>query len=235
MSYHSTTWQTGDVVTADKLNNIEQGIIALDTALNELPNITEPQMGKAVFVGDSIGQGYNNNDYSFVNVLQEDGFFSSITKNCVAGNTTFQMYQRLSEVQTEVEAADIVYIETEGNDINGLVSGSYTAGQLATAARTAIGAIRSVNPTCIIIWMPLTFCHFDKVGGTNANYYKEWANAMYPVFADLAVSILPIYDMLTFDFAVSDKRHPNNAGHKMIANLVKQNPFGYTNFPISYT
>ena len=34
MSYSSTTWQTGDIVTADKLNNIEQGITTLDTALN---------------------------------------------------------------------------------------------------------------------------------------------------------------------------------------------------------
>ena len=34
MSYSSTTWQTGDVVTANKLNNIEQGIVALDTGLN---------------------------------------------------------------------------------------------------------------------------------------------------------------------------------------------------------
>lgn len=31
MSYSSTTWQTGDIVTANKLNNIEQGITTLDT------------------------------------------------------------------------------------------------------------------------------------------------------------------------------------------------------------
>ena len=34
MSYNSTTWQTGDIVTANKLNNIEQGITTLETALN---------------------------------------------------------------------------------------------------------------------------------------------------------------------------------------------------------
>lgn len=32
MSYNSTTWQTGDIVTADKLNNIEQQLIMLDAA-----------------------------------------------------------------------------------------------------------------------------------------------------------------------------------------------------------
>ena len=32
MSYNSTTWQTGDTVTADKLNNIEQQLIMLDAA-----------------------------------------------------------------------------------------------------------------------------------------------------------------------------------------------------------
>lgn len=41
MSYNSTTWQTGDTVTANKLNNIEQGIITLDTTLNELEDRME--------------------------------------------------------------------------------------------------------------------------------------------------------------------------------------------------
>ena len=36
MSYDPTTWQTGDIVTADKLNNIEDGILGVETDVNQL-------------------------------------------------------------------------------------------------------------------------------------------------------------------------------------------------------
>lgn len=36
MSYTPTTWQTGDIVTADKLNNIENGIVGVETDVSQL-------------------------------------------------------------------------------------------------------------------------------------------------------------------------------------------------------
>ena len=41
MSYSPTTWQSGDTVTSTKLNNIEQGISALDTAMSGKENALE--------------------------------------------------------------------------------------------------------------------------------------------------------------------------------------------------
>lgn len=203
--------------------------------------VNTPKMGKAVFVGDSIGQGFNNNDYSFVNILDEDSFFEQVTKNCHHGDTTFQMLSLLSDVQANVEEAEIVYISCQGNDINAFKNGT-TSQQLANGIRTVVNGIRSVNATCVIVWLPLSICHFEKLGKpANASaedltsYYKQWANAAFPVFAQLGVSVIPIYDMLTTAFAVSDGRHPNNAGHRLIANLIKQNPYGYTNFPTVFT
>ncbi len=203
--------------------------------------VNTPKMGKAVFVGDSIGQGFNNNDYSFVNILDEDNFFEQVTKNCHHGDTTFQILSLLSDVQANVEEAEIVYISCQGNDINAFKNGT-TSQQLANGIRTVVNGIRSVNATCVIVWLPLSICHFEKLGkpaNSSAedltSYYKQWANAAFPVFAQLGVSVIPIYDMLTTAFAVSDGRHPNNAGHRLIANLIKQNPYGYTNFPTVFT
>lgn len=39
MTYNKTTWQTGDVITADKLNNIEDGIYN-ETNLFTVPGVT---------------------------------------------------------------------------------------------------------------------------------------------------------------------------------------------------
>ena len=36
MSYTKTTWQTGDTITAEKLNNIEGGIKANETAISQI-------------------------------------------------------------------------------------------------------------------------------------------------------------------------------------------------------
>lgn len=33
MAYNKTTWQTGDIVTADKLNNLEQGVANAQTMI----------------------------------------------------------------------------------------------------------------------------------------------------------------------------------------------------------
>lgn len=190
---------------------------------------------KVCIFGDSIGYGYNNDAYSYANILSESGMFASVHKNCVSGSTTSTLYGRLQESQTEVTAADIIYCEYEANDIVGIKGGSLTTDQLVTAVRQANTAIRGVNPTCQIIWMPLTVLHFEKIGGADASYYKQWANAMYPVFAELGFGMLPIYDTLVAGHASSDGRHPNTAGQQMIAELVMQNPLGYSYYPVSVT
>ena len=54
---------------------------------------------------------------------------------------------------------------------------------------------------------------------------------MYPVFAELGINMLPIYDTLGAGHAQQDGRHPNAAGHQVIADLIKQNPLGYSIYP----
>lgn len=180
--------------------------------------------------GDSIGAGYNNNSYSFVDVLQEKGFFGSVHKNCVAGTTTSTLHARLIESESQIADADIIYCEYQYNDVVGLIGGTLTTNALLSALNTAYNYIRQRNATCQIVWMPLTISHFDKVGLTNASYFVEWAEAMYPAFAERGISLLPVYDDMVAGHAASDGKHPNTAGHKLIADHIMQAPLGTSNY-----
>ncbi len=191
-----------------------------------------PWSGKKICIfGDSIGQGYNNNNHSFVDVLSESGMFASVHKNCVAGTTTSTLYARLLESATEIAAADIIYAEYEANDIIGLKAGTLTTAQLVTAIRQSVTYIRNSNSTCAIVWLPLTIQHLSKIAGTDLSYYQSWVNAVYPVFAELGINMLPIFDTLNVNHASSDGRHPNDAGHEAIADLIMQMPLGTSNYP----
>lgn len=186
---------------------------------------------KVCFFGDSIGYGYNNEAHSFVDVLSERNFFASIHKNCVSGSTTATLTARLQESASEVAEADIIYCEYEANDIVGLKAETLTTSALVSTVRNCISAIRNANPTCTIIWMPLTIQHLSKVAGTDLSYYQSWVNAMYPVFAELGINMLPIFDTLNANHASNDGRHPNDAGHEAIADLIMQMPLGTSNYP----
>lgn len=188
---------------------------------------------KVCVFGDSIGYGYNNNAHSFVDILSERNVFASVHKNCVSGSTTATLTARLQESATEVASADIIYCEYEANDIVGLKGGSLTTDALVSTVRNCTSAIRNANPTCTIIWMPLTIQHLSKIAGTDLSYYQSWVNAMYPVFSELGINMLPIFDTLNANHASSDGRHPNDAGHEAIADLIMQMPLGTSNYPTS--
>ena len=61
MSYKKNKWRNGFVITAAKLNNIEEGIAALDAKLEAAfaPVITNPQDGD-VLVYDASAQKWVN-------------------------------------------------------------------------------------------------------------------------------------------------------------------------------
>lgn len=190
---------------------------------------------KVCFFGDSIGYGYNNNGYSFVDILNERGFFASVHKNCVSGSTTTTWAARLQESADEVAEADIVYAEYESNDIVGLKAGTLTTAALVSTVRNCTSAIRNANPTCTIVWLPLTIQHLSKVAGADLSYYQSWANAIYPVFAELGINMLPIYDILISPgHVINNDVHPNTIGHGLIADFIMQAPLGTSNYPVEF-
>lgn len=189
---------------------------------------------KVCFFGDSVGYGFNNNAHSFVDIIGEAFFFASVHKNCVSGSTTPTLHGRMIESATELASADIIYCEYQYNDVIGMSNGNLSTAQLVQAVRTAMNYLRGINATALVVWMPLTVYHFDKIGGQQyAALFKEWANAMYPVFAELGISLLPIYDMGLAGHLSNDGKHPNDSGHQMISKLVMQLPLGATNYPTS--
>lgn len=217
----SDTTAVASDVASGKYFYLASGEKVIGTAM---PNIWKNK--NTCFFGDSIGAGYGNNNESFVDIIEDTGIFSSVHKNCVSGTTTSTLYGRMLESATELASADIVYCNYEGNDINGLMAGTLTTAQLETALRQAITYLRSINTTASVVWLPLTVYHFDKIGGANASYYKQWAEAMLPVFAELGINVIPIYDTLGAGHAQQDGRHPNATGHQIIAELVMQMPLG---------
>ncbi len=228
------------------LNSHETRITALEnnsgsgSGSSTVSSNNEWSTKKALFFGDSIGYGEDNNGYSFIDILQEKNFFSSVYKNCTSGNTSVTLYTHLQEAETEIASADIIYCEYEYNDIVGLMTGNLSTATLVNSLNTAISYIRARNATCQIVWMPLTISHFEKIGnpaGSSQNltdYYKQWARAMYPAFASYGISLLPIYDNIVDGHrATSTSIHPSTAGHEAIAEHLIQMPLGTSNFTVT--
>lgn len=74
MSYEPTNWQTGDIVTAEKLNNMESGISSAGNTLIIEPTITETEI--------QLNTSFNNiyNTYmSGKNIITRYSSLSEIT------------------------------------------------------------------------------------------------------------------------------------------------------------
>lgn len=109
MSYEKTTWKKGDVITAEKLNNIENGIEANETAIGQI---------------DTSGGGVG----SYVNVLGVHAVYSN-------GGSTITLDKTWQEINAAIRSGGIVYVYALPSDsaedpraYSGLVTKTETAG-----------------------------------------------------------------------------------------------------------
>lgn len=96
--------------------------------------------GKSIWIGDSLGQGTNNNDYSYIDVANESGLFEEVLK-CAQGGSCVGPYQRgpwakgtsgweqIEKNQDYIKQCDYVFFEFGGNDWSAVSVGNITIGK----------------------------------------------------------------------------------------------------------
>ena len=211
--------------------------------------------GKLVVFGDSLGQGTNNGNYSFVDIISESGVFSDVVKACV-GSATIGPYQvdsaaagydLLSQVDRyadDVADADIIMLEYGGNDVVAYNAGNVQMGSYSDTAETvsvcgyltkAMERIRELNPTAKIVWLAAFWDSYDSAkNAVDAGYADAWllfqATAIRTARQYLT-GVIPIFDGLGAGDVSSDGIHPNTTGHTKITSKILANPLGQNSYP----
>ena len=211
--------------------------------------------GKLVVFGDSLGQGSNNGNYSFVDILSESGAFAAVVKACV-GSATIGPYQKdsaaagydlVSQVNRyadDVAAADIIMLEYGGNDVVAYNAGNIQMGSYSDTAETvsvcgylakAMARIRALNPTAKIVWLAAFWDSYDSAkNAVDAGYADAWllfqATAIR-LARPYLIGVIPIFSGLSDAHMSSDGIHPNTTGHRQIANKIMSNPLGVSDYP----
>lgn len=160
----------------------------------------EALYNKAIFVGDSTSQGYDNEDYSFVDIFEENGDFGEVIKLAVGGATLgpYQIveaangYSCIEQIQNNIEEfadADVVIIQYCLNDINALAKSKIALGTADDTSETIsmwgytqkiFKTLYEANKYLKIYFVNLTgdSALFGKItelqGGSTAAEYAYW-------------------------------------------------------------
>lgn len=188
--------------------------------------------GDAIFIGDSICLGYNNDSISFADILSSRGIFSSVSKKAGIGYSTSNFTTAASEIPTGTwEAADIVYLCIQSDDMQnkreiGTIADT-TSGTVSGSIKIIYDYIRNLNSTCTIVWLTFTKTNWRRYTSfTTQAWLKKWATIAMQKACALGMREIPFYDILNDAVFSRDGMHPNMAGHELIANLIQQNPYG---------
>ena len=244
---------SGSVVTVNGVSPDSAGNVALTP--DNIGAEKKQKYGKLVVFGDSLGQGSNNGNYSFVDVLSESGMFAGVVKACV-GSATIGPYQKdsaaagydlVSQVDRyadDVAAADIIMLEYGGNDVVAYNAGNIQMGSYSDTAETvsvcgylakAMGRIRELNPTAKIVWLAAFWDSYDLAKNrVDAGYADAWLlfqSTAIRLARPYLIGVIPIFSGLSDAHLSSDGIHPNTAGHRQIANKITSNPFGISDYP----
>ena len=229
---------------------INENMDKIDEAIGDVG--ASLKYGKAVIFGDSLGQGYLNNDYSFVDILRESGAFESFAKHCAQG-TTIGPYSTYSDVNDyclinmiemytdDIQSADIVFLEYFGNDMGSVASSLVSYGFATDSAtkttvcgylKKALARIRELNPTARIIYLtngrlqPSTITSSMDVSATLAyDLYLIAEATMLRVLREQNVHIIDVMGGFPNkdSYYSIDGLHPTTAGHEQVAKNVLAN------------
>ena len=207
---------------------------------------TKRKYGNLVVFGDSFGAGTNNDDYSFVDILSESHQYKSVKKHCFPGATIgpyqrdsaaagYSLVEQIERYPTDVQDADIIFLEYGGNDILTMLEDGVSMGSANDAATTAticgytrkaLERIRVLNPDVRIMWLS-TYGDFPALRGDADIPGAEmlFEETALRVVNNGKCHILPIGRNLSDQHVSSDGVHPNTEGHKYIADIILSNMF----------
>lgn len=245
---------SGSVSSVNDVSPDSNGNVAITP--DDIGADTKKKYGKLVVFGDSLGQGVNNNNYSFADALSESGAFESVEKCCV-GSACIGPYQKdnvaagyslveqIERYSASVASADIIMLEYGTNDIFSLLEGNITMGTMDDAAtatticgylKKALERIRVLNPDARIIWLALAWNDYARVKSFAGTDFADIELLFEATALKLArpylSSVVPIMDGISESDYSSDGMHPNTEGHKYIANRILHNMFAPSDFPV---
>lgn len=177
------------------------------------------KFGKSVWIGDSIGQGYNNSDYSYIDIAEESGLFDSVTKYSVGGATLgpyntadiadgYSGYEQVISHQTDVANADKVFLQFCANDLQSIMAGAISAGTSSDGDTTnsicgyvkkIINKIYELNPLVQIYYLNLCNTHrtISMVADAYSSYFTQnnWGTfdkpGMMSAWIDWQTNVIP--------------------------------------------
>ena len=179
---------------------------------------------RAVFIGDSTSQGYDNDDYSFVDIFEENGDFSGVTKLAVGG-ATLGPYQIVSEAsgyscleqiqanESAISDANFCFLQFCDNDVKCLVSKNVQIGTPSDTSTTTtvcgylkkcIELLYTYNPTISIVFINLATNEsvidmmWDNEVDSDADkykfYHKVWNLSIADVLEQYNIPMINIFD-----------------------------------------
>ena len=220
------------------------------TSSSSSSNAGANKYGKAIFFGDSLSVGSNNNDYSFVDVLAESGLFESVQK-CAYGGATIGPYSpygddvndhclvnQITRYSEDIKRADIIFLEYGANDRNAIVENGVWLGYASDSenettmcgyTRKALKAIRSLNKKARLIWLSNDRWHGEYVSNkvfTDEDFLICLEASIYRILPEYNCGSIDITEGFDyFQYVTNDDIHPTTEGHKMIAQNVIANMF----------
>lgn len=150
--------------------------------------------GNSIWIGDSIGQGYNNNDYSYIDIAEESNYFKNVTKYSVGGATLgpyntaeiadgYSCYEQVMAHQDDIENADIIFIQFCANDLQSIMAAAVQVGTpddsssqdtICAYIKKIFDKIYELNPLAKIYYLDL--CCTPRIVNLVAEAYENYFN-----------------------------------------------------------
>lgn len=225
--YYVAVATPSDETIALSSYNIVAVLMYMDVgeSFNKATNLNGKKI--AVF-GDSIVQGRFCKNSSSVNCTAPKPYSNLLSE--IAGKEPFTFgiggalvydnnWKSLSEHYSSVTGFDVVFICAGTNDFGGNIA----LADFKTAYTTVLTALVSTN-TEVIVLTPTR----RSTNSTNTQGLKliDYADAEKEIATTLNVRVIDLYDFTnnsTFKGQLSDGLHPNETGHRILADIINKN------------